>query len=132
MNESRREQMLARVELTASVSWLCMDAAWMEENTTWAVAFTLPTMLCSLAAIILARPDFVARAVTGAMAAWAVMNSFWLFNDLDVYPGLWVARGCLGLGALLLMAAGTASGGVTELKRELVAVFRRLRAHAGN
>jgi hypothetical protein len=127
MNESRREQMLARVELTASVSWLCMDAAWMEDVTAWAVAFTLPTMLCSLAAIVLTRPDFVARSVISAMAAWAVMNSFWLFADLDVYSGLWVARSGFAVGVVLLVAAGLRSGSATALMREVLTILRRLR-----
>jgi hypothetical protein len=131
MNKSRREQMLARVELTASVSWLCMDAAWMEDNRFWAVALTLPTMLCSLAAIILTAADFVARSVTAAMAAWAVMNSFWLLADLAVYPGLWVARSGFLLGALLLVAAWLRSGSAAALLRELLAVFRRLRLLVG-
>jgi hypothetical protein len=131
MNEGQREHMLARVELAASVSWLFMDFAWMEERTLWATLFSLPTMLCALAAIVLARPDFAARAVTAAMASWAVMNSFWMFADLSVYRGLWVARSCFFLGGALLGCAWLASGSATGVMRELLSAFRRLRSHLG-
>lgn len=132
MLEQTRERILERLELSASISWLFMDFAWMEESVTAAVTCAVPASLCSVLAVGFVRRDAAARAVVAAMAAWAVMNSFWMMSDLKVYEGLWVARSCFGLSMVLLGFALTVSGSLRAVLHELASTFRRLRSRASS
>lgn len=116
-----------RIELAASIAWLFMDFAWMHDSSGLAVAFAIPTSLGSLLAIPLAKGGFVPRAVAGAMAAWAFMNSCWMLTDLQIYPSLWLARISFAVGIGLLAAAVAVSGPGTTFG-EVARLFRRLRA----
>jgi len=132
MPEQTRERILERLELSASISWLFMDFAWMEESVTVAVTCAVPASLCSIFAIGFVRRDATARAVVAAMAAWAVMNSFWMMSDLKVYDGLWVARSCFGLSLVLLAFALIVSGSLRAVLHELASAFRRLRSRTSS
>jgi hypothetical protein len=122
-----KERIADRLELAASVAWLLMDFAWMERLTTFAVACALPATLGSIAAVPFVRPHFPARAVTAAMAAWAVMNALWMMSDLDVYAGLFGARLCFALGIALVLAALLVSRSMRVVLDEATRAFRRLR-----
>jgi hypothetical protein len=128
MPQAATEKVADRLELAASVAWLFMDLAWMEQSTALALACALPTTLCSLAAVAFVRRDFTARAVTAAMAAWAVMNSLWMMKDLGVYDGLVAARVCFAIGLGLLLAALMVSGSARAVLSEVTRTFRRMRA----
>jgi hypothetical protein len=129
MNENTRDRIAERLELFASLAWLFMDFCWMEQSSYAAVLFAVPTTVCSLAAVVFVRADFTARAVTGATAAWAVMNALWMLSDLGIYEARLIARGCFGFGLVLLIAALTVSGPRPVLA-ELTRAFRRMRARA--
>lgn len=122
-----RERIAERLELIASLAWLFMDFAWMEESTTAALVCALPTTVCSLAAIAFVRADFTARAVTTAMAAWAVMNALWMLAELEIYDGRFAARICFAIGLGALLAALWRSGSLGPVLNELSRTFRRLR-----
>lgn len=128
MNHETRERVADRLELAASISWLFMDLAWMEQSTALALACALPTTVCSLAAVPFVRSDFTARAVSAAMAAWAVMNSLWMMTDLGVYQALMPARACFAVGLGLLLAALVVSGSARAVLSEVTRTFRRMRA----
>jgi hypothetical protein len=128
MTDDSRERVAERLELVASVAWLFMDFAWMEQSTAFALACAVPTTVCSLAAVAFVKRNFPARAVTMAMAMWAVMNSLWMMRDLHVYEGLWAARVCFAVGLLLLLAALIVARSARRLLAEMVGTFRRLRA----
>jgi hypothetical protein len=128
VTHSTREKVAERLELAASLAWLFMDLAWMEGSPTGAVACALPTVLCSFAAIPFVPREFTARAITAAMAAWAVMNALWMLTDLEVYDGLVAARVCFAAGLGLLLAALWRTRSTRALFAELTRTFRRLRA----
>lgn len=128
MLDQTRERVADRLELVASVAWLFMDFAWMEHNAGMAVACALPTTACSLAAVAFVKRDFPARAVTMAMAMWAIMNSLWMMSDLRVYEGLVAARVCFAIGLGLLLAAVVVARSARRVLDEVTRTFRRLRA----
>jgi hypothetical protein len=127
MSENSRDRIAERLELFASLAWLFMDFCWMEQRATPALVFAVPTAACSLAAILFVRADFTARAVTGATAAWAIMNALWMLSDLGIYEARLIARGCFGFGLVLLIAALAVSG-PRPVVAELTRAFRRMRA----
>jgi hypothetical protein len=127
MEPSSRARLSERLELAASVAWLGMDYAWMEEHAALALVLSALTCTGSLAAALAEEPRFTPRAVVGAMAAWALMNSLWMADDLGVYAGLWLARVCFYAGLGLLLAVLLRDRSASALVRELSRRFRRLR-----
>jgi hypothetical protein len=127
MEPVSRARLSERLELAASLAWLGMDYAWMEEQPTSALTLAVLTCAGSLAAALSEEARFTPRAVAGAMAAWALMNSLWMADDLGVYAGLWLARLCFYVGLGLLVAAVLRDRSASELVRELSRRFRRLR-----
>jgi hypothetical protein len=87
----------------------------------------IPTAIGSLLVVPFTAPTATARLVSGAMASWAVMNSFWMMHDLDVLHLPWLVRACFLLGALQLAMASALNGRLAGLARELIAGFGRLR-----
>jgi hypothetical protein len=128
MTDDSRERVAERLELAASVAWFFMDFAWMEQSTAFALGCAVPTTVCSLAAVAFVKREFPARAVTMAMAMWAIMNSLWMMSDLHVYAGLWAARICFAMGLALLLAALIVTRSGRRLLAEMIGTFRRLRA----
>jgi hypothetical protein len=127
MELSSRARLSERLELAASVAWLGMDYAWMEGHAASALALAALTCTGSLAAALAEEARFTPRAVAGAMAAWALMNSLWMADDLGVYAGLWLARVCFYVGLGLLLAVALRGRSASALVRELSRRFRRLR-----
>lgn len=110
------------LQLIASISWLAMDVAWLSQSHL-AVLFSVPTVLCSCWAVWFeAQPQM--RAVTAAMASWAVMNTLWMLHDLSVYQGLPGAYVAFGVEVLCLVTAAALSG---TLRTGLAKHFHRFR-----
>ncbi|MFT3928493.1 MAG: hypothetical protein QM778_38545 [Myxococcales bacterium] len=128
MSQNRRETWCTWMELAASVAWFGMDYCWFEGVTWLAICLAVPTALCSLAVVVLTTPTHASRLVSGAMAAWAVMNTLWMLGDQDVFHAPTLVRVCFFLGLGLLGTASLRGGRLGVLVRELVAGFGRLRA----
>jgi hypothetical protein len=118
---------LLMVETTASLAWFAMDASWMIDARSAALALAVPTVALSLVGLgLMRRAQAVSWLVAGAMASWAVMNVCWMLHDFDLVGwGLGVSKVLLALGAILLGAALVF--GRADALEILARRFRRLR-----
>lgn len=121
-----RQAKLAYVETAGSICWFLMDASWMLELRTPALALAAPTVLLALAAFLFADRTISSMFVTAAMVAWAAMNVGWMAHDLGAAErGLALARVFFAAGISCLTVALVASrgAGIDSVLRR----FRRLR-----
>lgn len=121
-----RQAKLAYVETAGSITWFLMDASWMLELRTPALALAAPTVLLALVAFAYADRTIASMFVTAAMAAWAAMNVAWMAHDLGAADrGLVLARVFFSAGIACLTVALVASrgAGIESVLRR----FRRLR-----
>ena len=121
-----RQAKLAYVETAGSITWFLMDASWMLELRTPALALAAPTVLLALVAFAYADRTIASMFVTAAMAAWAAMNVGWMAHDLGAADrGLVLARIFFSAGIACLTVALVASrgAGIESVLRR----FRRLR-----
>lgn len=128
MDEETRQHFGEHLELLASVAWLLMDFAWMEGSVAFSLVFAASACGGSIAAIGFVRPDVGTRAITGAMAAWALMNAMWMLSDFGLYDGTLLARAAFVVSVLLLGAAYVASGSLRAVLTAASHRFRRFRA----
>lgn len=128
MTPDAREQISDRIQLGASVAWLLMDYAWLEQWPMVSVSFSVPAVLGSIVAIAFVQAQAATRAVTLAMAAWSVMNASWMISDLGLADVMLVARTAFVVGVLALIFAFTKGGSLQNLFTHAARAFRRLRA----
>lgn len=129
------EKMAARlviVETISSVCWFLMDASWMFGLPMIAKVMAILTIATSLLIFKFTERAAAPMLVTAAMTSWAVMNVFWMLNDLTVWDGgLPVARAFFVIGALCLLGAMFTAKRSAEPVLAIIARFRRLRIFAG-
>jgi hypothetical protein len=125
----RERRGLVVVETIGSIAWFAMDACWLLGARTPALVLAAPTLVLALLTFRYVSSRWPARLVTAAMAAWVMMNVLWMANDLGVVPwGEAAAKGCLALGAALVMLAFTLGRG--ETLGALAGRLRRMRLRA--
>ncbi len=105
MTPEAREQISDRIQLGASVAWLLMDYAWLEQWPMIAMSCAVPAVLGSVVAVAFVEAHAATRAVTVAMAAWSVMNASWMLSDLGIIDVMVVARVAFAIGAGALVFA---------------------------
>lgn len=121
-----RKRALVLVETAGSVAWFAMDASWMLNIPTLAVALAIPTLALNLLVFRYLTRTWASWLVAGAMAAWACMNILWMAHDLKLTAwGLEAGKAFLVLGVLMLVAAVCV--GRTEALALVATRFRRLR-----
>jgi|AGTN01.2.fsa_nt_gi hypothetical protein len=129
------EKMAARlvvVETISSVCWFLMDASWMFGLPMIAKVMAILTIATSLLILKFTERHVAPMLVTAAMTSWAVMNVFWMLNDLTVWNGgLAVAQVFFAIGTLCLLGAMVTARRSSEPVLAIIARFRRLRIFAG-
>lgn len=129
------EKMAARlvvVETISSVCWFLMDASWMFGLPMIAKVMAILTIATSLLVFKFTERAAAPMLVTAAMTSWAVMNVFWMLNDLTTWNGgLGVAQLFFVIGVVCLLGAMVTARHSTEPVLAVIARFRRLRIFAG-